>query len=620
MLANDMEEELDYRNLLEKNRVEVIRCLNLDRQFLFSYLRSHSVLDDEDCEIILNAGASRQQKCSKFLDVLSTRGPRAIEYFIQALEIDHEYLYEVITGKKPLNQPLSSNYVVSLKPVLSEKELHEHKREYLLNELTKLAEENRNHAYLYSKTLTEKNVLEKRLNDLKEEMIEKEKIINSLEEDIKLKSLNNCSKLYSHHFREMLIENADKSNVIIGLQARLLLLKERNEIISYNNVELVKKNEDLMNQIRDLAIKYDFKRLESKRLSLQINLNSDSLKAASDCKKEIYSLKFKLIQANEEKNYAEKKLEEAQKVISEMKLQLEFLQNKSYKTETKDQVSLSCLELEEEISNMKLIHEKQKKKIEGLERKISRLDQEIETHKEEKAFYLTERQQAIGDRNRIEEERNELQKHNKVLQDLKEETVQKQIKISSHYEKKNKELSAELDKKREELALKVNEINLLKNINQAKDDQDTERKTDLKNMNLHKSIQCLHLNTNKNEVNESNEHVLRQSSEFASVNIDESEKNENTENNEINENNVVNTSIATNHTPNQQAFEYDGSHVYKMFREQKSAAAALLMAVPLFGAATIFSSKEPNNHGTEENSSQQKTNFDKTKQNSSQTM
>ncbi|XP_047143266.1 caspase recruitment domain-containing protein 11 isoform X1 [Hydra vulgaris] len=619
MLANDMEEELDYRNLLEKNRVEVIKCLNLDRQFLFSYLRSHSVLDDEDCEIILNAGASRQQKCSKFLDVLSTRGPRAIEYFIQALEIDHEYLYEVITGKKPLNQPLSSNYVVPLKPVLSEKELHEHKREYLLNELTKLAEENRNHAYLYSKTLTEKNVLEKRLNDLKEELIEKEKIINSLEEDIKLKSLNNCSKLYSHHFREMLIENADKSNVIIGLQARLLLLKERNEIISYNNVELVKKNEDLMNQIKDLAIKYDFKRLESKRLSLQINLNCDSLKAASDCKKEIYSLKFKLIQANEEKNYAEKKFEEAQKVISDMKLQLELLQNKSYKSEKKE-VSLSHLELEEEISNMKLIHEKQKKKIEGLERKISRLDQEIETHKEEKAFYLTERQQAICDRNRIEEERNELQKHNKVLQDLKEETVQKQIKISSHYEKKNKELSSELDKKKEELALKINEINLLKNINQAKDDEDTEAKANLKNENLHKSIQCLPANTNKNEVNKSNEQVLRQNSEFESVNISESEKNENTENNENNENNVVNTSIATSHNPNQQIFEYDGSHVYKMFKEQKSAAAALLMAVPLFGAATLFSGKEPNNHVTEENNSQQKTNFDKTKQNFSQTL
>ena len=112
-----MEEELDYRLLLEKHRVEAIRCLDLDRQFMFTFLRSQSVLDDEDCEIILNAGPSRQQKCSKFLDVLATRGPRAFQYFLQALEYEHEHLYEVLTGKKPLKQrKLKYYYVKNLLP------------------------------------------------------------------------------------------------------------------------------------------------------------------------------------------------------------------------------------------------------------------------------------------------------------------------------------------------------------------------------------------------------------------------------------------------------------------------------------------------------------------------
>ena len=105
---------------------------------------------------------------------------------------------------------------------------------------------------------------------------------------------------------------------------------------------------------------------------------------------------------------------------------------------------MNYFRLEEEIRGLQQTNEEQNNKINSLERKINRLNQEIETHKDEKVFYLTERQQAICDRDRMQEERDELRKHNKELHDLKEETVQRQIKISTQYEKKNRDLTGEL--------------------------------------------------------------------------------------------------------------------------------------------------------------------------------
>ena len=98
---SDSESDDNYRDLLESNRVQVVQSLDLDRQFMLSYLRSNSVLDDEDCQLILTAGTSRQQKNSRFLDVISMRGKKAYQSFVSALEFEHSYLYELFTGKKP---------------------------------------------------------------------------------------------------------------------------------------------------------------------------------------------------------------------------------------------------------------------------------------------------------------------------------------------------------------------------------------------------------------------------------------------------------------------------------------------------------------------------------------
>ena len=64
-------------------------------------MRSKSILDEEDCERILNTGTTRQQKASIFLDVVKRKGKRGMKHFIDALQFEHPDLYTKITGKEP---------------------------------------------------------------------------------------------------------------------------------------------------------------------------------------------------------------------------------------------------------------------------------------------------------------------------------------------------------------------------------------------------------------------------------------------------------------------------------------------------------------------------------------
>lgn len=94
-----MDDYDDYRDVLEKSRFEIVQRLQLDRSSLFDYLRSKAILDASDCEIVL-AEKTREQKASKFLDVLQTKGKDGFLYFLDVLQLLNPGLYECITGKK----------------------------------------------------------------------------------------------------------------------------------------------------------------------------------------------------------------------------------------------------------------------------------------------------------------------------------------------------------------------------------------------------------------------------------------------------------------------------------------------------------------------------------------
>lgn len=94
----DMGEET-FEDILERNRVEIVQCLQLDRTFLFDYLRSKAVFDIGDCDLV-QAEKTREQKAGKLLDILMAKGDEGYSHFIDAVQLLNPYLYEKITGEK----------------------------------------------------------------------------------------------------------------------------------------------------------------------------------------------------------------------------------------------------------------------------------------------------------------------------------------------------------------------------------------------------------------------------------------------------------------------------------------------------------------------------------------
>lgn len=104
-------DSVDFSDSIDRHRVDIVQSLDLERHFVFTYLRSKSVLDEDDCEIILNCGAGRKQKVSKFLDVLGCKGPEAYKHFVDSLEVEFPQLYKKITGKHPKKRKFNLAYI-----------------------------------------------------------------------------------------------------------------------------------------------------------------------------------------------------------------------------------------------------------------------------------------------------------------------------------------------------------------------------------------------------------------------------------------------------------------------------------------------------------------------------
>lgn len=469
----------DYRQLLEKHRVEIVKSLDLDRQYMLSHLRSKFVLDDEDSQMILNAGPSRQQKTSKFIDILATKGPRAFSHFIQGLEIDHPHLYEVVTGQRPLGKyPNTTPSQVIPWSVLTDKQLLDYDREYLVKELAKMCEANTTMAYMQKKLMTEKHLVEKKYGELMNERVNQDAVIKDMQAELDRKLESSVRKTddwkelqkYVNHCQELTRDSVEKSNIIINLQSRLLAVTEDIENNTKRNEELRRKNESLMQQVRDLTINYDWQRTQSKRLYAQVDQNNDALRKANSTQNETYQLKFQLAHVTEERDEALHRMNEFKNVMQALNVKLDMLQQeKSSEELTRGQVSEQHLQMKENINKLEEELKEEKNRVESFRRRNERLRQEIETHKEQRDFYLTEREHAIRNRDQVTKERDEALRFNRELQKSRDEAVRKQIEMASQFEKRSADAALELENLREEnkkmelsIMMYQNDLNKLK--------------------------------------------------------------------------------------------------------------------------------------------------------------
>jgi hypothetical protein len=96
-----------HKDSLRKNRVELVKHLRVDEEFLTVFL-DNSILTSDMKEDIENCG-TRQQKATKFLDTIQRRGNNAFPRFILALrETDQQDLALMVDPTNPvLQEPLA---------------------------------------------------------------------------------------------------------------------------------------------------------------------------------------------------------------------------------------------------------------------------------------------------------------------------------------------------------------------------------------------------------------------------------------------------------------------------------------------------------------------------------
>lgn len=151
--------------------------------------------------------------------------------------------------------------------VVADKMLLDFDRQYLVQELEKSTATAKSMAYMQSKMTKEKTLLENQVRDLQIQMKERDELVEELTLEINLKdklisSKENSQELKNAYLQSqsLLIENAEKSQLIIALQAQMIASKGDNEGTGRVISELTRKNENLMQQVKDLTIGkyYDF--------------------------------------------------------------------------------------------------------------------------------------------------------------------------------------------------------------------------------------------------------------------------------------------------------------------------------------------------------------------------
>ena len=205
---------------------------------------------------------------------------------------------------------------------------------YLLQELHKMSESNRATLQMHERFTHERSLMQIKLKEFKSELNDRDEVIQDLtstiesrrgEEDSINQTLLTDVEANGRKVDELFRENFDKSCHIIKLQSQLLAIKESYEKLRKSKETVSRKNEQLISQVRDLTINYDFQRSKTQRLSWQVDANKRKLENVADTKKELLAVKFELSRLKEEKESVSDKLETLERKNFELESECNML-------------------------------------------------------------------------------------------------------------------------------------------------------------------------------------------------------------------------------------------------------------------------------------------------------
>jgi len=466
-----MDEEISdpdqqYPEKIESFRVDIVQTIDLERQFIFSYLRANAVLDVEDCEIIMGAGAGRKQKVAKFLDILASKGPDGYKHFVDALEIECPRLFQKITGKDARKSPNDMESVQRLSLLnggLAEKEWIDFDRQYLSKQLENTTSDFQMLTSVHNRMVHEKNALEKKFMEATTDIESKQQQLKDLKEQLEITKAmslpgrarsSESSQALQRYIQELMAENADKSNRIISLQESLLQAVGSAEKERMAYLELQQRHEDKLQQMRELTINYDWERRNSRKMSEKMRKQTDQIKQGEDLRREIFELKLKLSEMQDERDEAREELREFRNVTEALNAKFDSVcEQKEQAIEFQEVFSTTVYELREKEEVLQAKLQEAYLELNDKKRKNMRLVQECKTLKQQRDAMMRERELTITERNNAVKERDEALRLKKELQQSRDDAIEAQLKINQMLHDDYRQLHEEMDVVREDLRM-----------------------------------------------------------------------------------------------------------------------------------------------------------------------
>ena len=247
------------------------------------------------------------------------------------------------------------------------------------------------------------------------------------------------------HCQALVQDSSDKSNIIIALQARLLAVNEDRNEVNRKVEEFQMRNKDLMQQVKDLTINYDFQRTRSIRLQEKYEQSHSELSKSAAVTRELHLAKFNLTKANEENDALHKKLDEYRNVVPALNAKLCLLQEQNeVESEKRTEISEEYFKIRQQAKMVEVERDQGRQLIDFLKEKIDRVEQTVEGLRDQTRFLSDELDKASCDRNRAVQEREEIAKYNNELLLSRDTAIRNHVDMFKKLEQRLSDTNAQL--------------------------------------------------------------------------------------------------------------------------------------------------------------------------------
>ena len=199
---------------------------------------------------------------------------------------------------------------------------------------------------MQSKLTKEKCLLQEENRKLSQIILEKNFEIEELEKNLTnqkclLSVKPNKEETFTRYFLKAQ-ENAEQSQLIINYLAKIMTMKDEQEILHKENKALKIKNDSLLQKINDLSSDYKWQRSRSELLSRQVEQSKNELKDVHLSKKKLCALESELTRVAEERDAALQRVKEFRDVMTALNIKCHILRNEKFvEAEKRIEVRLS---------------------------------------------------------------------------------------------------------------------------------------------------------------------------------------------------------------------------------------------------------------------------------------